>query len=206
MKHLHLSLLAFAALLLVSCDSSHIDENERDSIVRRHAEEYYWNAAGKDGYEFVSLEEIKTVTFQDNIDFRRKYIQQLIDENEQMMRLAMQKRDSFPDLIAGKDTTPYYDSKIAEYQGKADRYKQMLAGIDSLAKSLGDSSKEVASYTYLYTLKTQNPQGQQETHQYYIQTNPGYGVLQFTDDTSQLYPNPNDFPGYREMAGRVLGE
>lgn len=205
MKNLNLLLLAPASLLLFSCDPSHIGENERDKIVRRHAEEYFWNAAGKDGYEFVSLEEIKTYTFQDNIAYRRKYIQQLIDENEEMMRLAQLKLDSFPDLHVNSDTA-YYVLKVAEYQGKADRYKQVLTGIDSIAQSLGDSSKEVASYTYLYTLKAKNPQGQQETQKFYLQTNPGYGVLQFTPDTADLYPNPNDFPGYREMAGRVLGE
>lgn len=206
MKPPYLLFLALAALLLFSCDSSHIGENERDKIVRRLAEDYYWKAAGNNGYEFVSLKEIDAITFQDNIDFRRQYIQQQIDENERMLAIALQKRDTFPDLTAGKDTTPYYDNKIAEYQGKIDRYQQVLLGIDSLAQSLGDSSKEIASYTYLYTLKANNPQGQQETQRYYIQTDPGYGVLLFTPDSTQLYPNPNDFPGYREMAGRVLGE
>ncbi len=205
MKHLQLPFLAFAALLLFGCDASHIDNEERDTIVRRQAETYYWNAAGNDGYEFVSLEEIKATTYQDNIDFRRQYIQQLIDENEKMVLVAQQKLDTFPDLYVKSDTA-YYVLKIAEYQGKADRYKQVLAGIDSLATSLGDSSKEVASYTYRYTLKAKNEQGQPDTFVFFLQTDQGYGVLQFTPDTTQLYPNPNDFPGYREMAGRVLGE
>lgn len=122
-----------------------------------------------------------------------------------MVLVAKEKLDTLPDLFVKSDTA-YYVLKIAEYQGKADRYKEVLAGIDSIATAFGDSNKEVASYTYLYTLKAKNAQGQQETQKFYLQTNPGYGVLQFTPDTTQLYPNPNDFPGYREMAGRVLGE
>ena len=39
MKNLNLLLLALASLVLFSCDPSHIGENERDKIVRRHAEE-----------------------------------------------------------------------------------------------------------------------------------------------------------------------
>ncbi len=140
MKHLHTPLLAFAALLLFGCDASHIDNEERDTIVRRQAETYYWNAAGNDGYEFVSLEEIKATTYQDNIDYRRQYIQQLIDENEKMVLVAQQKLDTFPDLFVNSDTA-YYVLKIAEYQGKADRYKQVLAGIDSLATALAASAK-----------------------------------------------------------------
>lgn len=206
MKYLHLLFAALACATLWGCDASHIDKEERDDIVRRFAEEYYWNAAGKNGYEFISLEEINVVYYKDNIQFRRQYIQQQIDDNQGMLEVALVKRDSFPDLIAGKDTIPFYDKKIADYQGKIDRYQQVLLGIDSLAEALGDTANQVASYTYKYTLKGDNESGQQVTQQYYLQTNQGYGILHFTNDTAELYPNPNDFPGYREMAGRVLGE
>jgi hypothetical protein len=206
MKHLRLLFAAFACTTLWGCDASHIGEEERNGIVRRFAEEYYWNVAGKEGYEFISLEEIDEVLYQDNIDYRRQYIQGQLDDNQRMMAIALTKRDSFPDLIAGKDSIPYYDFKVADYQGKINRYQQVLLGIDSLAEALGDTAQQVASYTYRYTLMGKNEQGQPDTLVFYLQTNPGYGVLQFRPDTADLYPNPNDFPGYREMAGRVLGE
>jgi hypothetical protein len=62
----------------------------------------------------------------------------------------------------------------------------------------------VASYTYLYQLKAYNEAGVKAPYEYYVQTDLGFGVLKFTDNKGELYPNPNDFPGYRDMAVSIL--
>ena len=79
-----------------------------------------------------------------------------------------------------------------------------MAGIDSLEAVLGDDVDKVASYTYLYKLKANGPDGVMQLKEYYLQTDPGFGVLSLTDNQEDLYPNPGDFPGYREMAGEIL--
>lgn len=184
-------------IALASCDNSKIGEEERDGLVQASIEKYYQeHGAHKTGYEFVSLEVINTVYYKDNIEFRRKYIQKEIDHNRGMLEIATLKQDTFP--------TVNFADKIAEYQGKLDKYEQLLAGIDSLDKALGDEVKEVASYTYLFKCKEHNEQGQQIEKAYYVQTDPGYGVLRFTDNKEDLFPNPNDFPGYHDMAAKIL--
>jgi len=80
----------------------------------------------------------------------------------------------------------------------------VLAGIDSLETALGNKVNDVASYTYLYQLKANNEAGVKTQYEYYVQTDLGFGVLKFTDNQEELYPNPNDFPGYRDMAVSIL--
>jgi hypothetical protein len=183
--------------LWASCDGSHIGDAEREQLVRRFVEEYYLHHAPPgQHYEFVSLTAIDTVYYQDNIAFRRQYIKADADRNRNMLRIAQQKQDSF--------LTVNVQKKIEQYEDRMNRYEQVLQGINELEAGLGKKANEVASYTYLFTLNTRDSLGAPQQLQYYVQTDPGLGVLSFTNDSATLYPNPNDFPGYREMAGRIL--
>lgn len=191
------TILIASMLLIAGCDNTQVDKETRDQLVRQNAEKYFLQRApAGHGYEFVSLEETGKVTYKDNVAFRKDFIQKEIDHNQRMLELAKQKQDSFP--------TVNFSEKIAEYQGKVDKYQQVLDGIKQLEKELDGKLNDVASYVYEFKLKADIDSTGRKEHTYYIQTDPGYGILKLTNIKEELYPNPNDFPGYREMAGAIL--
>lgn len=196
-RYLTITTLVLLVLALGGCDGSHIGEDEREAIVRRSVEEHYHKRApANNGYEFVSLKPIDTVLYKDNIAFRRNYMQDKVDHNRSMLEIAQAKQDSFP--------TVNFHKKITTYKDNLTKYEKVLAGIDSLETVLGDKVNDVASYTYLFQLKANNEAGIKTPYEYYVQTDLGFGVLKFTANKEELYPNPNDFPGYRDMAASIL--
>lgn len=195
------TILSFIAVIsvLAGCDNTQIDKDTRDQLVRQKAEAYFLQRAPQGhGYEFVSLEETEKVTYKNNVEFRKGFIQKEIDHNQGMLALAKQKQDSFP--------TVNFSEKIAEYQGKIDKYQKVLDGINRLEDEMGGQLNDVASYVYEFRLKADIDGSGRKEHTYYLQTDLGFGMLKFTDKKDELYPNPNDFPGYREMAGEILVE
>lgn len=197
--YLYLLTLIALTLALYGCDASKIGEEERNDMVRTSVEEYYRQHTPPDSsYEFVSLTVIDTILYKDNIAFRRNFIQAEIDHNRSMAEIAQQKQDTFQ--------TVNFHEKIVEYQDKLERYERVMTGIDSLEKVLGGKGDEVASYTYLFKCKADNGQGKQIEKVYYVQTDMGFGVLGMTDNKETIFPNPNDFPGYKEMALKALTE
>jgi hypothetical protein len=178
-QFLALSILVF----LISCS-----EPSRDEIVREKAEiQLFQKLNDPDSYVFVSLELYDSILYSDNIKYRKEHFQDMLESAQ---------RD-----IARTDT----EERISKYQDDMNQAKRFLSGIDSLEQILGADAGNVASYSYLYIFRANNAMGAKTLNEYIVQVTPSpeFSILQMTDDPNQIILNPNDFPGYREMAMHI---
>lgn len=86
--------------------------------------------------------------------------------------------------------------------------KVLVAKIDSLEKAMGDMVNDVASYTYLFSFRSNNAMGAMVLDEYYLQTGagPNYEVLKLAGDWDETLLTPNVFPGYNEMIRKHLNK
>ena len=191
--------LGFLALIAIGLTSCSEKQPTQDDIVKNNAETYVKEKMNDPtSYEFVKLELMDSVTFSDNIEYRKDYF----SRNMEYDRSSLERQEGYKTEIPSM-----YDKKdVEELKGKIEKNERILSKIDSLATLLGDRKNEVASYTYIFSFRGNNALGAKILNEYVVQTDPApdFKIINMTDDKDKIFLNPNEFPGYREMIEKNL--
>jgi len=191
-----IGLFAFIAIGLTDCSEK---QPTQDEIVKKNAEEYVKEKMNDpSSYEFVKLELIDSITFSDNIEYRKNYFSRKIEYDRSSLERQERYKTEIPSM--------YDEKEVEDLKAKIEKNERVLFKIDSLATLLGDRKSEVASYTYIFSFRGNNALGAKILNEYFVQTGPApeFKIINMTDDKDQIYLNPNDFPGYREMIEKNL--
>ncbi len=195
-KRMALGFFALIAIGLTSCSEK---QPTQDDIVKNNAETYVKQKMNDpSSYEFVKLELMDSVTFSDNIEYRKDYF----SRNMEYDRSSLERQEGYKTELPSM-----YDEKdVEELKAKIEKNERILSKIDSLATLLGDRKNEVASYTYTFSFRGNNALGAKILNEYVVQTDPApdFKIINMTDDKDKIFLNPNDFPGYREMIEKNL--
>ncbi len=202
MKHQLLTTIALLIFGLTSCGDSQTTQNgdgkqsgekEADKqpnqyeIVKENAENYVKRRMNDpDSYEFVELKLLDSVLYKDNLEYRRKW--QKIGIGDDKKRLERQ---------ANYPSTSSIDSE-SKLKGRIAQREKILVAIDSIEATMGEQINEVASYTYLFSMRGNNKMGAKVLNELMIQTSPApdFEMLNMTDNNDDMLPAPNQFPGY----------
>lgn len=191
--------LGIFALIVIGLTSCTQKQPTQDDIVKKNTETYVKEKMNDPAsYEFVKLELMDSVTFSDNIEYRKDYF----SRNMEYDRSSLERQEGYKTEIPSM-----YDEKdVEELKAKIEKNERILSKIDSLATLLGDRKNEVASYTYIFSFRGNNALGAKILNEYVVQTDPApdFKIINMTDDKDKIFLNPNDFPGYREMIEKDL--
>lgn len=179
--------LRIILVLTIGLTSCSFEEPTQDEIVKRNLESYLKATLNNpESYEFVELELRDSVIYSDNIEYRKKHFQRDLKYNKDKVKM--------PSILITKEEVNHIKQKIIGI-------KKILLGIDSLEKELGSKKNDVASYTYIFSFRATNALGAKVLNKYIVQTNPkpDLNIKNMTNKQHEVYCNPNDFPGYREM-------
>lgn len=188
--------IATASVLFISCGEK---KPNRDKIVKLNVEEYLKSRMNDpESYEFVKLELIDSISFSNNIEYRKESFQRNLKYDKDDLERQKRYKIDIPSM--------YQEEKIEELNEKIAKNEKILAKIDSLEADLGNRKNETASYTYIYSVRGNNKMGAKILNEYIVQTNPApnFEIINMTDDKDKMYLNPNDFPGYREVISKML--
>jgi hypothetical protein len=191
-----LGLFTLIALGQTSCTEK---QPTQDDVVKKNAEEYVKSKMNDpESYEFVKLEQIDSILFSDNIEYRKDYFSRSMESDQSSLERQESYRTKIPSMYDEKDME---DLKI-----KIKKNEIVLSKIDSIENQLGERKSEVASYTYIFSFRGKNALGAKILNEYVVQTDPSpdFKIINMTDDRDKIYLNPNDFPGYREMIEKNL--
>ena len=191
-----LGLFAFIAIGLTSCAKK---QPTQDDIVKKNAKTYVKEKMNDpSSYEFVKLELMDSITFNENIEYRKNYFSGNMEYDQSLLERQEGHKTEIPSIYNEKD--------IEELKAKIEKNERILSKIDSLTTLLGDRKNEVASYTYIFSFRGNNALGAKILNEYVVQTDPApdFKIINMTDDKDKIFLNPNDFPGYREMIKKNL--
>nr|DAN18506.1 MAG TPA: TRAF PROTEIN, TRAO PROTEIN, TRAN ADHESION, BACTERIAL SECRETION.5A [Bacteriophage sp.] len=180
------AIVSILTVFLASC-SFGMHEPSKEDIVKNNIVAYLQDKLDDpQSYELVSLELIDSTTYLDNINYRKRDFEDDIKSDERLSEIS-----SEPD---------YYLKGI-------NRSKRILAKIDSIQIALGDSVNCIAAYKFIFKFRSKNSFGAKVLNEYILQTTgkPSFDIIQMTNDPDKVYLNPNEFPGYRDMAAKELG-
>ena len=171
----------------------------QDDLVKANTEEYLKPKLNDpDSYEFARIELIDSVLYSDNIEWRINNFQRQLDDDKEYLKkwsskLSTYKLESIEKIV---DLTNI----------SIEKNEKILNAIDSIKTSLGSKINDIASYTYLFSYRSNNALGVKVLKEYIIQTEPKptLNVINMTDDKSKVYNTPNSFPGYEEMIKKNL--
>jgi len=197
LKKLLYLLLLTPIVYLTSCSEK---VPTQDDIVKANAEEYLKPKLNDPkSYEFAEMELIDSVLYSDNIEWRANYFgKRLKSDKEDLERKEGYKTGSLSFL--------YKQEEVDEINIEIAKNEKILNAIDSIKTSLGSTINEVASYTYIFSFRSNNALGGKVLNEYIIQTEPkpSLKIINMTDDKGKLYLTPNSFPGYQEMIEKNL--
>jgi hypothetical protein len=191
-----LGLFAFIAIGLTSCSKK---QPTQDDIVKKNTQTYVKEKMNDpSSYEFVKLELIDSITFNDNIEYRKDDFSRNMEYDQSSLDRQEGYKTELPSIYNEKD--------VKELKAKIEKNERVLSKVDSLANILGDRKNEVASYTYIFSFRGNNALGAKILNEYVVQTDsaPDFKIINMTDDKDKMFLNPNDFPGYREMIEKNL--
>lgn len=199
MKNIKTKIFAFIAttsMLSISCSEKKL---KQDEIVKLNVEDYLQSQMNDpESYEFVKLELIDSISFSNNIEYRKESFQRNLKYNKDDLERHERYKTDIPSM--------YSEEKIEEINEKITKNEKILTKIDSIETNLGNRINETASYTYIYSFRGNNKMGAKILKEYIVQTNPApnFEIINMTDKKDKIYLNPNDFPGYREMISKML--
>ena len=191
-----LGLFAFIAIGLTSCAEK---QPTKDDIVKKNAETYVKEKMNDpSSYEFVKLELTDSITFNNNIDYRKDYFGRNMEYDLSSLERQEEYKTEIPSM--------YDEKEVETLKAEIEKNERVLYKIDSLATLLADRRNEVASYTYIFSFRGNNALGAKILNEYFVQTDPApdFKIINMTDDKDKIFFNPNDFPGYREMIKKNL--
>lgn len=173
--------------ILLSCSEK---SPTQDEIVKKNLETLIFEKMNDPkSYEFVKLQLIDSVTYDENIKERRRFFSESLESD--MDRLK------FLNDVGLNERAETIKDDIKDNQ-------RILHGIDSLETRLRDSLNKVASYTYIFSFRGKNLLGAVILNTYTIQTtgSPDFRIINMTEDERKINLTPNDFPGYLELVNR----
>ena len=191
--------LGLFALIVIGLTSCAEKQPTQDDIVKNNAEAYVKEKMNDPtSYEFVKLELMDSVTFSDNIEYRKDYFSRNMEYDQSSLERQEGYKTELPSM--------YDENDVEELKAKVEKNQRILSKIDSLATLLGERKNEVASYTYIFSFRGNNALGAKVLNEYVVQTDPApdFKIINMTDNKDKILLNPNDFPGYREMIEKNL--
>ena len=198
MKKIKLMMITLMmCFVVVSCGDS---QPTRDEIVKTNVETQLKTMLNDpSSYEFVKLELLDSVTFKDNIEYRKEeFKSSLVKAEADSIRLEGYREDS-------RISYMFDETQFNRAKDGIEKNKTILSKIDSIEHSLGDKVNDVASFTYLLNFRSNNGLGVLTLGEYIVQTgNPNFKIINITNDPDKVYLNPDDFPGYIEMITNML--
>src|SRR5690554_6126709 len=155
--------LGFFALIAIGLTSCSEKQPTQDDIVKKNAETYVKEKMNDPAsYEFVKLELMDSVTFSDNIEYRKDYFSRNMEYDQSSLERQERYKTEIPSMYDEKD--------VEELKAKIEKNERILSKIDSLATLLGDRKNEVASYTYIFSFRGNNALGAKILNEYIVQT------------------------------------
>ena len=196
-----ISILVLIALGFTSCSEKKSIKKTptQDEIIKKITEDYLKPKLNDtNSYEFVKIELIDSILYSDNIEYRKKLFNDYIKNDKEKIKREERYRIEFSSI--------YNDKEIEELKDKIIKNKKILSKIDSLENKLGNKKSKVASYTYYFSFRGKNVFGAKVLNKYILQTTeaPDFEIINMTNNMDEIYFNPNDFPGYREMIEKNL--
>lgn len=191
-------LLFLIMSIVVGTSSCSVKEPSKYDIIKQNAEEKIKSIMNDpDSYEFNKLEIIDSFLYRDNIKYRRDYFTENLSEVLKDIEEEEYYKVKFPSIF----NEMKYNSLLEDKEKQLKINKIVLPKIDSLETLLGNKVNDVASYTCIFSFRGNNLLGAKALTHYYLQTSPSpdFKITNLTTDEDELFLNPNDFPGYREM-------
>lgn len=189
--------LLLAPILYLSSCSEKVPT--QDDLVKANTEEYLKPKLNDpDSYEFARIELIDSVLYSDNIEWRINNFQRQLDDDKEYLKKWSSKLSSYK-LESIEKIVDLTNISI-------EKNEKILNAIDSIKTSLGSKINDIASYTYLFSYRSNNALGVKVLKEYIIQTEPKptLKVINMTDDKGKVYNTPNSFPGYEELIKKNL--
>lgn len=186
-------LLIGCGIIVIGLTSCSEKQPTRDGIVKNFAETFIKEKMNDpSSYEFVKQELIDSITFSDNIEFKKDELIRGIEYDRRSLERQEEYR-TYP--------TIYDESKVEKLKVNIERNERILLKIDSIANLLGDRKNEVTSYKYIFTFRGNNALGAKIVNEYFVQTEsaPDFKIFTMTNEEGKLYPSIGNFPGYEEM-------
>ena len=190
-----ISICSLTLLFLASCSK---DAPNKDKIVKDNFEEHLKPKLNDpDSYEFIEINLIDSVSYEDNIQSLKKSINQDLNYDKKSLKKQKGYKEDKPFL--------YNEDDVAELKNKIDKNKILLSKIDSISSDLGSKKNEIASYTYIFKFRGNNAMGAKVINQYAIQTGtaPDYKLINIAEETNEMLLTPNNFPGYDEIMAEI---
>lgn len=195
-RKITIGLFVFIAIGLVTCSKKQLTQYE---IVKKNAEEYVKEKMNDpSSYEFVKLELVDSVTFNDNMEYHKEYFSRNLEYDRRSLETLERYKIELPSM--------YNEKEVEDLKAKIEKNERILSKIDSLAYLLGERMNEVASNTYIFSFRGNNAFGAKILNEYVVQTNPApnFEIINMTDDKDRIILNPNDFQGYTEIIEKNL--
>src|SRR5690606_35048276 len=116
------------ALGLTACSEK---QPTQDDIVKKNAEEYVKEKMNDpSSYEFVKLELMDSITFSDNIEYRKDYFSRNMDYDRSSLERQERYKTEIPSM--------YDEKEVEDLKAKIEKNERIISKIDSLATLLGD--------------------------------------------------------------------
>ncbi|MCH8490220.1 MAG: hypothetical protein LAT81_09880 [Oceanicaulis sp.] len=163
----------------------------QQKIVQDNIEDYLFDKLNDvESYEFVKLDLIDSITFSNNIEFRRKSYVKKIESDEYSLNIE--------NKFSGSISSDANLNNIVRLEESIAKNKRILSVIDSITDHLGDNVNKVASYTYHFAFRANNSLGVKTLSNFIVQTDtaPSFRILNLTDNENEVFLTPNGFPGY----------
>lgn len=195
--------LSFTIFTVTSCgnqgkNSKKITQSE---IVKKNIEEYLQTKMNDpESYEFVELRIMDSILYKHNVKYRKDYFQRKLDSSQNDLEQQLDYQKSLPSM--------YDEHEVTKIRSEIEKDTNILSAIDSIEQGLGEKVNDVASYTYFFSFRGNNKLGVKVLNEYILQTDPApiFGIKHLATDKDKVILNPNDFPGYKEMITKYIGQ
>ena len=178
-----------------------------DELVKASAEAKLKEAMNDPAsYEFVSLKRIDSTYYRDNVKYRNEYF----NDRVETAKKDIARQEDYSKEYASMGVPPpdhCSPEKIAQLKDELERLKETRSEVKALGDGIGDKADELASYTYTFKFRGNNAMGAKILTEYFVQTGPApsFEIINMTAEEGKLFNNPGDYPGYRDMIAKHIG-
>lgn len=199
MKRIIQLLTILFAITIYSCGGNKVPS--QDEIVKINIEEFLKQRMDDPGsYEFVDLDLVDSVLYIDNINRKLKDYDSSIKREQDRLDTQLGYKKDYPFL--------YKEKEVNKLKASIDRENKYKIKVDSIKNVMGNDVDNVASYTYIFSMRGNNKMGAKVLVEYIVQTgnSPDYEVLNMVTEREKMFVTPNVFPGYEEIMELVKSE
>jgi hypothetical protein len=186
---------AILTLIITGCISS--EPQTRDEIFEMNLVEYLKsNMHDPASLEIIEIRLIDSVSYLENIEYRKS---RFID-HKKFAEYQLETYES--NYLRNKYLKKYFkQEEYDQYLKDIEKEKWLIDGIDSIAKTMGENVKDIASFLYSVTLRGKNGYGANSLNSIYVQTTsaPEYKIHHIAENYGDIDMSPNNFPGYIDL-------